>query len=475
MLPKCRHVIWFSLIFYFASAVPVKIVDEHHDAMLFWQFLSNNTFVAHIDTHSDLAVPESNHVIIPQRRNKHDSIHKWHKLAKIDNFLLVSQYAQFISPNGLWIRSNFKDQVYDTHCNRFKATVGVRPPSAKDSYLCFANFEKECSLHNATLDAMEQSHFDECTNVVPHKHSIQIDWATLTMDQALQNETHVPADFILDIDEDYFAASDSVMYHTLKTPQNTAMLGELKLLLERSCRMNVSLVQSFCHNVLYHGLRMRLEHQQLVTSLNGKNTILHSTDPLLQMWCGNKSHQKRALFKLFKLLEYMVAKLNPLMLAVLKLDYEYPQLHCNTLGLFGVCTTRIMPVCENPSEEEIALEMTKLEALLRKWSAPRLVTIARSLDGFTPAHLQVQIEEKLLAMLARVYGSNSIEYLKGVPVVTRPEIVNFPVVDVYVKKKLHEMAKKNRTKMREYEIIGKRAKKYEFAYYMYNKYLNEFD
>ena len=88
---------------------------------------------------------------------------------------------------------------------------------------------------------------------------------------------------------------------------------------------------------------------------------------------------------------------------LIKYDHRFPDVRCNSNGLFGICPA--MPygdvVHAEPSEHELANNFARLERVLASLmpTRPSVVTIARSLEGYTPHHLFKTLEERVLSML----------------------------------------------------------------------------
>jgi hypothetical protein len=79
-------------------------------------------------------------------------------------------------------------------------------------------------------------------------------------------------------------------------------------------------------------------------------------------------------------------------------------------NIYGLCPAND-PVNNNPTKEDILKNMKQLENFIKKRGKPSLVTIARSLDGYTPAHLHQFIETELLRTIQSSIPNTKLEYI----------------------------------------------------------------
>jgi hypothetical protein len=112
-------------------------------------------------------------------------------------------------------------------------------------------------------------------------------------------------------------------------------------------------------------------------------------------------------------------------------------------------------VRNNPSREEILNDMQQIGKLIRERGAPSLITISRSLDGYTPAHLHHLIESELLKIIRENVPNVDVKYYPGVDSLSKDSKSTRDLDPADVREFLEEIEEMTKQDFNEMEPIRK--------------------
>jgi len=225
--------------------VPITINDEHNDVLFFWTLFNvSNMPVLHIDSHSDAFLPQKDDCCIPmhdqlRHMSKADFMKVILRETNIGDYLPVAQYFGMVGPKVIWISSAW-DNVRDynlLHGVQYHATLGRQTNGAFCQ--CCSTESKPTDGHSlgdlVSAQACDESDLQwktsiqwDVTDIQHAKETILNTWG---VPQDVSAEEEAPREdvsserttkspkkqilqtpYIIDLDLDYFAASEPTIY-----------------------------------------------------------------------------------------------------------------------------------------------------------------------------------------------------------------------------------------------------------------------
>ncbi len=391
------------------DAITVGIVEYHNHVLEFWhdQFTDEKTSILHIDSHSDFGLPQHAHKL-----DKTNSL----KYSSVGDFISVASYLYPVS-NVAWIKSNWKNQQYNVGLGASSVTIGTRKTVSDKSHLCMGNFKKlEVRDSNTFLPATLQDLIPDklqcSTNEMNSKSTIRLDVSHIE-----EFKNNLLPKYILDIDQDYFVAKEPGLHHLLRYQEFSTYTKLLETILDP---------KEFCfkehqENDFNTFIRKMFTQKQIFLNDHRPARESFSSEQdydLLNVWCKGPEYGYNRLTVLTKLVFVMLQQVNHVALAVLvdpRNGYRFPTIsECHANGFFGVCSVGD-PDHMFEQKQVIDNKMHQLERLLRGINhKPSMITISRSLDGYTPYYVHPYLETSLLEMINRIWSETIVKYAQGV-------------------------------------------------------------
>ncbi len=447
----------------------IGIVDEHNCVLKFWVDAYRNKQVPeiglpllHVDSHSDGSLPFNEYQFQTKNENPTPNTEELIKNTNIGDFIPVAQYIGILDTRTLWVQRNWSDQA-----GLHRIGVGFNFPPGNYSLVLkkrehwdVSDFENDMMIdERQTFLCYKNSHgilldgnlTDRGLHNLPRKRGLcdddthdnekEVKWFVRHVQEhesyTFVNELIGPKNspYILDIDLDYFATYTPVISNVASIELNGHYFEYLRRLLtnelcldtelpdmkkseeysylsekEQIIQYNTRRVNRLLKQIAYEGLlflskegRKKYAKYKYISTFN-QNTM--------KLWCNGQERGQKVLEQVTKLFTLFTVENRFFHVALLRSEYEFPSIECNSNYLFGIChyTDISHP---DVTRGEILEEMEKLRFLIRERGTPAVVTVARSQPDYTPPHLYKFIEYNLLNMLQDEFANVDIQYYDG--------------------------------------------------------------
>lgn len=472
--------------------VPITIFDDHNDALLYWSLFNITKMqLIHIDSHSDGFTPSK---LLPTREDfnelkKDDFLRKITLYSNIGDFIPIAQYYDMIGSNIVWISSawqnvdayNLKEgNIYQSIIGRdYENQFCLVTNSKTDPLSVFIHSKKEKCVNDENLkwnipirwyvttieesfNVIQKSWKENDKKIEENDPNIK-PWSELnlmneaTMRQAasskkksknndsvsqrsnaknvleensqlLINKINLP--YVLDIDLDYFAATDPTLSRFL--PQMYPLGTLLHILKEMlspkyfciydndsptSTRKLLSLwikewltpIETVSHDIYQKSNNTSFLNEKTNSNSVTDFNVEYDTkrdEKIIKIMCskqinGDSIHSLRTnqehIKKIKTILLMILTKVNYLELHLFN-KHGLFSIDCETNHLFGLCIDGDPSYI--PTTQEIEEKVHKISQLIKNIGKdPYMITIARSKDGYCPDSLCDYIESLLLKEL----------------------------------------------------------------------------
>jgi hypothetical protein len=402
--------------------------------------------LVHIDTHSDGAVPAFPHSYKKLTITDPIDAEELIKYSNVGDFIPLAQYMGMINGNVIWIQSNWPGEDYNMGLGTSAALLGHRnsfDELGKKPFLCMNNFEsisaRDFPGARAGLSTTLQELSDKailCDDNDMSENPLRVQWDVFHLSETIESQSNTQKQFmdiignsqyVLDIDEDFFSAKDPTIHRLLRFSEYSAYSALLEKIFspEEICTKDPNILSALNDLVysMFYGDVMFLPP----ANTNDEPAPLPPREEfanpkhyeVLSAWCAGHQYAYNRLIIVTKLATLMLQNMNYVALAIIgnKKDFfKFPTLDksCHVNGFFGVCSAGD-PVREHEDRSVIDAQIDKIGIMISQLpSKPALITIARSLDGYTPYHLHPYIERRLLYMLDKVLAEKlEVVYYKN--------------------------------------------------------------
>ncbi len=353
----------------------------------------------------------------------------------------------------IWIKPNWPGQNFNLPLGTYKGYIGERVGAG--TVVCWHNHTK---IDIATGKAIQGNSidylvtpagvcFDDVTDLKPNRWDVvefeQL-WNT-SSDYAIEKLLGPPSNnsYILDIDgnerfypltllEDFFASDEPVMKTALfalmdiylaESEYVDSVVGKVEKQLcfdnfvnsefsgtepSQYATKNRESFTNFLHELWYQEVLFPPSSKYPTPPINFEKSLFYEQE-VYNLWCHGPEHGYYQLVKISNLANRVIEHVDYMTIGLIKNDYQFPSVNENCLKNH-MCSSHEHPVHMNPSVEEIEENMKHVGRLLRERGAPSVITIARSLDGYTPKDLQPMIESSLLATIAKEIPNINVQY-----------------------------------------------------------------
>lgn len=294
-----------------------------------------------------------------------------------------------IQSRVVWIKPDWPNQQYNLNEGEYDVLLGTSKPKNQSFSICYRALKN--TSRSFRRDFFERS--PPCTrNLFP------VHWDVFNLTSTMQKLQLSNKKYVLDIDEDFFATQDPEIDFYLRKKRYEVYFALLEKLVEPNrvfcdVKKNRKQINNLLHRIFWGNF---------IFLPGSKVPIRKPKSWKLKQWeklfCKpNEVYEHLEKISKFALAMITELKFEPLEFAAMRKNHKLPNIMCKGNGYFGLCEDKIP--FHHSTKQEILENMKKLKALIEKLGDPTVVTIARSVDGFTPTFLHPFIEENLLKIL----------------------------------------------------------------------------
>lgn len=394
--------------------VILGIGDEHNHALYFWvKAVQENKIprngkglpLLHFDAHSDAEAASSIRFVKNITNGAPIDVQALIKNSGISDFITMGQFMRIVGGDVVFVKPDWKKQPFNAPNGLHHVILGRERNS---SYLCYYMPKNSKGYSKGFYEEYVED--NECKKQL--EEAINVRWLVKPISKSFSEIPKlIPpnSQYILDIDEDFFAAMDPGLDNFLKPEkfmkyfdvleqfftEKELCLGKTK----KEIKKNEKKINNLLFSMFWEEMIFVDGYSVPLTPKDYKGKFDKS---VLKLWCKGTDYALEQLRKLSKFVYLFLRNLSFEKLAFLKMSYNFPDIKCRLNDFFGVCSAG-NPVYE-PSEKEFEESFQKMEQILRRQGPPAVISVARSTVGYVFKHWGPKIERKLIDLLYRVFG-----------------------------------------------------------------------
>lgn len=316
-----------------------------------------------------------------------------------------------VQPHVLFIKPSWKNQIHNLEEGIYRVKLGTPTTPIPGYPLCYDHPDDQKSDFVEAFGDPKAG----CSEKNPIQNAMNVEWRVMDIDNAIRDFKFRKSgqSYVLDIDLDFFSTEDPELYVILSQEQHlkyTKLLEELvgeNVICHYNDPKKMDKITKLLHEIFWEKLTFMPGSKKPINLK--QNSVWKKRTA--KLWC-DPSAAYETLINVTKLAHEFITVLTPQVLATLKDNHKFPNISCKTNNYFGVCANLIPAYYA--SREEILENIKYVGDFIRKFGKPAVITIARSLKGYTPPHLYPFIENNLLVELHNALdGKVQLKFYSG--------------------------------------------------------------